>query len=551
MTARVLLRGAAIAIALAGVIDPTLTRKQPVHESIVVVALGGDAVAPALQLQRRLRGDYESALRIHEEPSRAAACPSQGGCIIVSTGAAPARLTAGATVIGAIETSAEARRGIAAVSVPPQVVLSDSSTLHVTLRGGGRVEILDGAVPVGSAESKDGGELDVPWVPIDEGARALRVKADADVVDVAVVVDGTPAPIGFFEPEATWFGTFVRRALEDDPRFSVGGRTELAPPVAVTRGAVPQLTRAMLAEVRAVVVTAPDRLTAAQVDLLERFVARRGGSLVVILDRRPAGPLLRLLPGLGEERHEPQPRSIGALRAVDLLSFEAGPGVTTVDADDRRPIVVSQALGRGRVVVSGAMDAWRHRDDSGAFDDYWTALVWEAAAAAGDPLRVAPRTSLARPGEEVPVEVEVQTLEEVPADLVAQGRYECTNERGMLRLWPQARPGTFAGVFTPNVEGECRLEIAAAGRAATAPVLVKADVRRREADGRLKAAVIAHGGVVVTPGHEDELLSHVRQRLPRRHEPATLHPMHSPLWIVPFVACLGGDWFLRRRNGLR
>jgi hypothetical protein len=33
--------------------------------------------------------------------------------------------------------------------------------------------------------------------------------------------------------------------------------------------------------------------------------------------------------------------------------------------------------------------------------------------------------------------------------------------------------------------------------------------------------------------------------------PVPVWPMHSPWWIVPFAACLGVEWWLRRRSGLR
>jgi hypothetical protein len=35
----------------------------------------------------------------------------------------------------------------------------------------------------------------------------------------------------------------------------------------------------------------------------------------------------------------------------------------------------------------------------------------------------------------------------------------------------------------------------------------------------------------------------------RRPEPR--YPMRSWWWVVPFIACLSGEWWLRRRAGLR
>jgi hypothetical protein len=304
--------------------------------------------------------------------------------------------------------------------------------------------------------------------------------------------------------------------------------------------------------VASAVVAAPDALTSADVALLEAFVSRRGGSLVVIPDRRPTGPILRLLPRIREERPEADPQVIGSLRATELLVFDEGADTTTLAAAGSRAIVVARAIGRGQVIVSGALDAWRHRGDTRGFQSYWTTLLWEASVAAGPPLRVSVNRALIAPGEDVDVEVDIQTLGALPAELVAAATFECGGDRGILRLWPGARRGTFAGVFRPNHLGPCRLVASAGGLSSSVSVAVATEIQPMRADnGRLEAAIGAHGGVVVTAGQEDELASRVRQQLPPRREWIATRPMRSPLWIIPFVACLGAEWWSRRQVGLR
>jgi hypothetical protein len=67
---------------------------------------------------------------------------------------------------------------------------------------------------------------------------------------------------------------------------------------------------------------------------------------------------------------------------------------------------------------------------------------------------------------------------------------------------------------------------------------------------RLDAIAAAHGVPLVTVTAEDELLRHIRAQEVDDLEQVTLRPMRSPFWLVPFVACLGGEWWLRRRSGV-
>src|SRR5262245_27125759 len=98
---RPLLRTVAVAIAVAGVADPVLTGHAR-GPRVTLVAIGDEAVGTARQVQSVLASDVEARMRVHREPSRAAACPTRGNCIVVSSGEAPSRLTADATIIGAV-----------------------------------------------------------------------------------------------------------------------------------------------------------------------------------------------------------------------------------------------------------------------------------------------------------------------------------------------------------------------------------------------------------------------------------------------------------------
>jgi hypothetical protein len=251
------------------------------------------------------------------------------------------------------------------------------------------------------------------------------------------------------------------------------------------------------------------------------------------------------------ERRESEPKHVGEMRASELISFAPDLGVTTLGQVDDLYVVVSRALGRGQVIVSGALDAWKYRDESEGFDAYWRSLVWDAAAAAGPAVRVAADRSLVGPGERVRIQIEQQSLREPAVQLAAEGRYDCDSERGVLRVWPEPRPGTFSSEFYPRSARQCRIDVAIDGVSGTTSIAIRDDVRVAAAAGdRLASAVAAYGGTVVRHGDEGQLLSRVRQLPPERFERRDAYPMRPPWWFVPFTACLAGEWLLRRRAGL-
>jgi hypothetical protein len=510
-----------------------------------------DDFGHAERLHRLLAAAHDVSIHQDDPTSLAAACPSTGGCIVISRGDVPRRLTAGARVVGALRVPAEGRT-IRRVDLPASVHRDAAAPLRVELRRPvTRLEVFDGDVVVGSAETGESLNVDVAWVPLAHGARALRVVAGDDSVDVGVIVDTAPAAVFVYEPEPTWMGTFVRRALEDDRRFAVGGRTRVAPPVAISRGGAGPLSAGALGEVGAVVVTAPHTLSASDVGLLDRFVTHRGGSLIVIPDERPAGPILRLLPAVAGQQRDPQPRDVGLLRVREWLTFDRGAGIATVAALGNEAVVVSRSVGRGRVIVSGALDAWRFRDASSSFTTFWTALAWEAAVAAGKPLHVSLEHALARPGEPVRVVAELQSIDPTPSELSAAGVMTCDGHQDPVRFWPGGRAGRFEGVLRPRGR-ECRVVVEVNGVTTTVPLAVRDRVDRVVGtDDTLAAAVAAHGGIVAASGEsERELVERVRGQLPPHHENRPTWPMRSPYWLVLFAACLSSEWWLRRRAGL-
>lgn len=565
MTARAALRAVALGIAIASAWDPAVTWERPRQQRVTIAVLGERAHAYAERLRERWRdrGDqYSVAIRHVNAAGRAAACPATGGCLVVTEGEAPRRLTAGAAVIGAVRLGGrEGGRAIAALEAPVRVPLEQAAEIRLTLAGPvDHIEFRDSGAIVGPIDEPgqpqrfEPGLVTARWIPLRPGARRLRVVAGEQAVETGVIVETSRLPVMMYEPAPSWIGTFVRRALQDDPRLLLGGRTEVAPSVAVTHGEAVDVTADELDRAAAVIVTAPDALSARAVNRLERYVALRGGSLIVLPDQRPVGPLSRLLPPVLEERRAPAPVEVGPLRAREFLIFERDQArgllsLSTAEASDE-VIVAARPIGRGRVIVSGVLDAWRYRGTGDGFGGFWADLVADAARAAGPALRVTPARVLVSPGEEIEIEAAYQASQ-WPSSLAARGEIACDDGSSRpVRLWPRHRPGMFSAVVVAEREGECRVTIHVAGHRADAPLLVASDVQRPP-DRRLDALITAYGGVVLEEGEEERLAEALRRRLPRDRERRAVYPMRSPLWIVPFVLALGGEWWIRRRGGLR
>ena len=132
---------------------------------------------------------------------------------------------------------------------------------------------------------------------------------------------------------------------------------------------------------------------------LDAFLRRHGGGVVLLLDQRANGPYERLSEvgqwsgtTSGEAmRIDPIAPDSGGLRAGEIawperLPAGAEPIARSVppsgDTLKSRPVVWRSAVGAGRLVVCGALDAWRTRDSStSAFDTFWESTIAETADA--------------------------------------------------------------------------------------------------------------------------------------------------------------------------
>jgi len=438
-------------------------------------------------------------------------------------------------------------------------------------------------------------QLPLTFTPTAIGAALLRVTttikgASSDRArDADVVVDIRDAKwaVLFYDPRPSWQATFVRRAIEADARFVVTSRVTTSKNISTDAGAPPALDDAnALSRFDAVVVGAPEALNEREVAGLDRYLRRRGGNVILVFDQRADGPVQRLL-GTTTWRDNGSGR-ITAIRAI--ASTPTGRGTTPADSGDMRataitwpihlpdgaevlarsapakgdttpaaPVVWRTSVGAGRVVASGALDAWRFRDAAvSAFDGYWRTLIADAASASLPPIGLHFINTLIVPGESVDVGVTLReaALQSLPAKMSLSAELQSLDGslHVPIKLWPKGGVGELVGtVRAPAVPGSYRIVVTGDRNRADGFVVVARDVARATPNDRelLDAWTRSRGGKVIAASQLSSLPAALKSAIHPAAQPTRWHPMHSLWWLLPFALALSVEWWWRRRRGLR
>lgn len=607
MTTASWLRVGVCAIAVAGVVDPRMTwsRRPPLDVDVAVPgdgAVDAGAVQVVSELSRATAGDARLRVRRYAAGDRLP-CAAEVPCVVVtnSTVAPRGGFNREAPLVTIASRATEMSDAVVVddVRVDP-VQVDDAATVQVTLSAAGAagrttvVEVRDDGVSTGrvshtwSAQSP--ATLDVPWWPSRAGTRRLAVtvataRADGTTsppsrVTAMADVSATPWPVLVIEARPSWASTFVRRALEADARFSVDAVAALAPGLATGRGAA-TLDDARVARARVVVVGGLDALTAGDVARLERFLRHRGGALVLVPDAALAGPIAALVPGRWQRRVEPQPSSaastseaapataVAALRASEWLrGSDPAAGDDVLATQGGVPVAVARPVGEGRVVMIGALDAWRFRlpapadapvpaparpgRESNAYDAAWQGLAAYLARSTGDAVDV--RVSHGSGDAMATIDVQARTMTPRSA-WGASAQLLCGAAAEPLRLWPQARAGHFRGrVHWPPEGAVCNVVAVVAdvgeGRATlSAPPPTPGETARVNA--RLAAIATGRGGLAAGPGDTAAVVRALSGLTRGAPAAASVWPLRAWWWGLVAAIALGAEWWLRRRAGAR
>lgn len=590
-----LLRAIGVLIVVAGVIDPVFTRVRATRPTVAVVS--GDSVAHRALLGR-VREALSSAVTVTGVTDvKDAARVVVGASVPIAPD--PERRDADAPAVPTFVVLPHAI-GVSALSLPTRVPLASRTPVRATLtrssgRGVASVELRAGAVILAqdtvTLDAASPSTVALPWVPATVGTQALefiaidRSTADTTRVLRAVSVDSARWRVLSYDARPSYLATFVRRALERDPRFAVQTRvvTASGPQQRITRGsarAPSSLAALDPSGVDVIVVGAPEALRAGEVEALGRAMRERGVSVVLLPDRAAPGPIDALV-GSGGWRslsvREPA-RIVAAAsgrdstggaapdrggadsvlwRAATLgrpvrLAPDAEPLLVLGDGSEA-PIVWRQPVGAGELLVSGAFDAWRVRDAAqSTFDGTWRDLIAASAARRAPSLMAAPEQLVLAPGEPVALTLTLRADGAAPVVTVLEGGGGAS-ALGQA-VYPTDAPGRWlATVRAPTVAGEYQVTVTAGADRSVVPLVVRELPNRGLADppALLTAWTRAGGGRVLPAGDLGLVRGAVlaADEVPAEEQP--WRPMRSPWWIVPLTLALAGDWWLRRRRGWR
>jgi hypothetical protein len=443
-----------------------------------------------------------------------------------------------------------------------------------------RLAVLQDGVEIGRTEHRwttaRQQRVGVPFVALTTGAHRVQVVAtpvsgeqrtDDNVLDAALTVSDRPLNVAFLEYRPTWAARFVREVLETDPRIRVSSLTRVARGIDIRSGNPPSLRASALHSFEVLAVGAPEELRASEVSELREFMAERGGSVLLLPDRRPSGLFTKLIPAAAFDevllglpvRLTVAPR-LGVPRGSEFAVPRAPAASirSLARLADGRPVVASWPIGAGTLIVCGALDAWRYRASDGQqLASFWRAIVTGAGRNATPALSVQVDPAVASRGTRIRVTVRVRRTEfkddggktASPA-IAATAQPDGGSESELIRLWPTSEPGVFTGEFVVS-EPRKYTVLVNTERAQAAAVLLPADQRSQSAlEDEAATIAAASGGVVTTSERLTPLVNHLRA-LPRDEESVALHPMRSPWWSAPFTIALCAEWMLRRRRGQR
>ncbi len=389
----IVLRILAVVVAIGGIVDPAIqvTRTEPLQVRLVAASDDPDALATASRLRTALSG-------------RADLADAGTGAATVVIGTRPTvAAIAGTGPVSVV--SLEEPPSAAIVEAPAAVTLIPGSAVEIplTLQAFG----LTGQRSVAVLE-QDGVELTrvehlwksdgratiaLQYIAASPGARRLTVRVQPmpgerrvidNQADVLAMVAARPGRVAVIETRPSWPAGFVRRALEADPAFQVSSVIRTSRGVASRAGETPPVIQAsQLSRFDVVIVGAPEDLRREETEALWQFVERRGGTLVLLPDRVPTGPYAERLPGKFSEHLLNEPRALepSSVLASELVTMTTMPrGGRGIGMVDGAPVIVSWPVGDGRVIFSGALDAWRYRaDPKSRLDRFWRQELLTAA----------------------------------------------------------------------------------------------------------------------------------------------------------------------------
>lgn len=583
-------RGLAVLIAIAAVIDPAIRSPRRGRAIVSVVATNPTRDSAFLiEVIRRLDRRYTVL---------PAAFPAAEASIVVGSELPPNAHDVAAPAMVIASRIREPDIEFERVETPNRVDADSRVAIAVTVATHRRdadsvnVELVDGTVVVARerrALRPDSAITAVAsFVPTRAVPTVVQVRAflngSADTVRHDLLIDMRPTrwSVLFFDRRPSWTSTFVRRALERDPRFFVTSRIVTSTNISRETGSSPQQLAEIAQDARydVVVIGSPDVLSPRDIVGVESLLESRGTSVLVLPDhaaqspfdtwmgigrwtttnrgstvdiRSPAFAMWSLDPVRlrGVSIGVPQRLPDNAEVIAEIPAADAGQGLRTRRGE---PVVWRVRVGLGTLIVSGAFDAWRYRDPSqSAFDASWRDIMLDAASRRQPFMEVRVTPNIVAPRQPLDIVATFRSGGDGDSATVEWQSQSDSLSTAIVPLMYAPSSGQRVGrVRAPLAPGAYTMRMVRGIDTAQTPFVVSARIARDlgSAPALLEAWSASRRGRVVPREHLDSVPAILEQIMRATPQMATWHPMRSPWWIVPFALLLSCEWWLRRRRGL-
>jgi hypothetical protein len=570
----IVLRILAVLVAIGGILDPAfrVSRTEPLPVRLFTAADDPDAAAIASRLRTALadRADLVDA--------------GSGAATVVIGRAAITPPVMGGGPVSTV--TLEEPPFVAIEEVPSGVSLIPGSMVDipVTLRAVGltgqrSVLVLEqDGVELSRTEhvwTADGGvTVSLPYFAASPGARRLTVRVQPSAgerrvidneADLLAMVASRPGRVAVIETRPSWSAGFIRRALEADPAFQVSSVVRTSRGIASRAGDAPPVIQAsQLSRFDVVIAGAPEDLRREEVDALWQFADRRAGTVVLFPDRMPGGPYAERLPGRFAEHLLNEPRALdpAGVLASELLTMTTMPrGARAIATLNGAAVIAAWPVGDGRVIFSGALDAWRYRaDPKSRLAPFWRQELLTAVLGAPPPIRIDLRPAIVRPGGTASLRVRLRRTEWMDPDSakpeaalppISARISDASGKVETIRLWPEPEAGGFRGEVIAATAGIHTVRVETDQHASEATLLSDSGAAppvNRSVDLSHVAALT--GGVTVNASETDKVVQHLSS-LSRPSRSTLIRPFQSAWWPWVFATLLTSEWAFRRRAGQR
>jgi hypothetical protein len=152
------------------------------------------------------------------------------------------------------------------------------------------------------------------------------------------------------------------------------------------------------------------------------------------------------------------------------------------------------------------------------------------------------------------VGLQARTMRSWPGWQVSATRTCGDGPASAIRMWPADAAGAFRGRVPAGSRADCRVDARVEGLGQASAELEPAAAGRRSprwTQQEMAAIASKSDGTLITDGDVGPLVRGWLEAHSAERRPEPRYPMRSWWWLLPFVATVAGEWWLRRRTGLR